>query len=507
LQCLLNRMDSFAFPLFAHADVTVHPDGPTIVANGVTMLTSEPLRCASLLAPRTAERERKAEAKRQRKQETTQASQHSKKPKPWRTQETEAETDSTPTAAAGQEDIAPLAATVPIEPEDAGSCILKAAIARLRESGQRQWTPVDVAGWQQLLQQVPGLADRLPPVEQHATLHQATSPCVLFLGTGSAIPSKYRNVTAMMLTIPAVAAYPAVSVLLDCGEGTVGQLQRMLGRAEASVHLSQLQLVHISHIHADHLLGLPGVLRARQQARQARSLPTAPLMVVGPKPLWQWLIAAGFVPGRDFMLTMNHNFFPEGVTASDHSVGTNATGQKMVARIQERLASLGIVRFATVPVIHCRFATGCVVEHASGWKLVWSGDTRPCPEIATMAQGADVLIHEATFDVDLIDEAKAKNHSTTPEAIDIANQAGVKALVLTHFSQRYPRVPKLDSSKPDNPAVVHPGMPTMIAFDTMRYSFQDAERLSLFVPALQHLFESLYPEDIERLEARQDGSA
>jgi len=497
-------VDSFAFPLLAHADVTVHPDGPAIVANDITMLTSEPLRSANLLAPRTAEREHKAEAKRQRKQEINQASLQNKKAKSWKkdrslpkTPETEAEP--TPVVLAEPTEPTP-------EPSDPASAALKAAIARLRESGQRQWTPVDVAGWQQLLQQVPGLADRLPPAEQHATRHGPASPAVLFLGTGSAVPSKYRNVTGMMLTIPAAGTYPALSVLLDCGEGTVGQLQRMLGRTEANLHLSQLQLVHISHIHADHLLGLPGVLLARQQARQARGLPNAPLMIIGPKPVWQWLIAAGFVPGRDFLLTMNHNFFPEGMQAEDHNVGSTPTSQKVVARMQERLAGLGIASFATVPVLHCRFATGCVVEHASGWKLVWSGDTRPCPALATMAQGADVLIHEATFDVDLIAEAKAKKHSTTPEAIDIANQAGVKALVLTHFSQRYPRVPKLDSSKPDNPAVVHPTMPTMIAFDTMRYSFQDAERLSLFVPALQHLFESLYPEDGERLEARQESA-
>ena len=105
------------------------------------------------------------------------------------------------------------------------------------------------------------------------------------------------------------------------------------------------------------------------------------------------------------------------------------------------------------------------------------------------------MIHEATFEPDLMEEARVKRHSTTPEAVGIANQAQAQALILTHFSQRYPRAPVLTSAKVG--IVQEPDMPTMIAFDTLRYSFADAKRLPEHVPLIQHLFDVLYPGDDE----------
>ncbi|KAG2447367.1 hypothetical protein HYH02_007695 [Chlamydomonas schloesseri] len=103
--------------------------------------------------------------------------------------------------------------------------------------------------------------------------------------------------------------------------------------------------------------------------------------------------------------------------------------------------SLGLVRWQSVAVHHCRDAWGLVLEHADGWKLVYSGDTRPCPALVAAGRGATLLIHEATFEPCLEQQARGKRHSTSAEAAAVAAAMGAYRTVLTHFSQRYPRVP------------------------------------------------------------------
>eukprot|EP00916_Digyalum_oweni_P013207 GHVL01021699.1.p1 GENE.GHVL01021699.1~~GHVL01021699.1.p1 ORF type:complete len:125 (+),score=32.69 GHVL01021699.1:201-575(+) len=78
--------------------------------------------------------------------------------------------------------------------------------------------------------------------------------------------------------------------------------------------------------------------------------------------------------------------------------------------------------------------------------IVYSGDTRPCVRLAEAANSCEVLIHEATLDDSLQQEAETKKHSTWSEAINIGKMSGAKNLILTHFSQRYPKAPQLDMS-------------------------------------------------------------
>ncbi|EAR89702.2 ribonuclease Z (macronuclear) [Tetrahymena thermophila SB210] len=122
----------------------------------------------------------------------------------------------------------------------------------------------------------------------------------------------------------------------------------------------------------------------------------------------------------------------------------NATQQdinKSIAEFKQFLLStLGIEEICFIPVIHCSQAYGVVFRHKSGVKISYSGDTRPCSEFAKVAEGSDLMIHEGTFNNDLLEHAKKARHSTATEAIEIAMQAKVKALVLTHLSKRHSKL-------------------------------------------------------------------
>ena len=94
-----------------------------------------------------------------------------------------------------------------------------------------------------------------------------------------------------------------------------------------------------------------------------------------------------------------------------------------------------------VPVSHCHDAFGLVMLHKNGWKLVYSGDTRPCRALQEAGKGCTLLIHEATFEPALIEHARAKKHSTTQEAMEVAASMRAHRTILTHFSQRYSKIP------------------------------------------------------------------
>ena len=101
----------------------------------------------------------------------------------------------------------------------------------------------------------------------------------------------------------------------------------------------------------------------------------------------------------------------------------------------------GLASVRAVPVNHCHDAFGLVMLHTDGWKLVYSGDTRPCRALQEAGKACTLLIHEATFEPELIEHAKAKRHSTTEEALQVALAMGAYRVILTHFSQRYSKTP------------------------------------------------------------------
>ncbi|KAK2075685.1 hypothetical protein QBZ16_001793 [Prototheca wickerhamii] len=291
---------------------------------------------------------------------------------------------------------------------------------------------------------------------------------ITFLGTGAAIPSKYRNVTGTLVDL-----FDHGALLVDCGEGSLGQLERSLGEEACAALLRRLRAVWISHVHADHHVGLLSVLSARQAA--LKSLDPAqthdPLIVIAPRTLRRAIaVYASLLPGSD---------------------------AAALAALRE---AMGLTQLRSLAVEHCAQAYGLVLERASvdaelassngntgnttptpspPFKVVFSGDTRPCEAVVAAAEGATLLVHEATFEDELADEAEAKNHCTTTEAIGVAARAGAFRTILTHFSQRYPKIPVIDVNFQDFIA---------IAFDLMRVNLVDLPDLPKLVPKLKILF-------------------
>ena len=110
----------------------------------------------------------------------------------------------------------------------------------------------------------------------------------------------------------------------------------------------------------------------------------------------------------------------------------------------------GLVDLAACPVSHCWDAQAVALSFASGLKVSYSGDCRPSKRFAHIGRGSTVLIHEATFDDELRDDAIAKKHSTTSEAIGVGLAMRARRVILTHFSQRYQKIPVMESIEATN---------------------------------------------------------
>ncbi|CAN4086808.1 unnamed protein product [Withania somnifera] len=342
---------------------------------------------------------------------------------------------------------------------------------------------------------------------------------IVLLGTGSSQPSKYRNVTSIFINL-----FSKGSILLDCGEGTLGQLKRRFGIEGADGAVKGLRCIWISHIHADHHTGLARILALRREL--LKDTPHEPLVVVGPRQLKIFLdtyqkledLDMQFLDCRHtteaslktFESSENKDVNGSVFVQNDQKNGSNlfAKGGRMeshwkrpgspvdasvafplLTMLKKILREAGLEALISFPVIHCPQAYGVVLKAADrtnstgkkipGWKIVYSGDTRPCPELVEASRGATVLIHEATFEDGMVEEAIARNHSTTQEAIEVGDSAGAYRIILTHFSQRYPKIPVFDE------AHMHK---TSIAFDMMSVNLADLPMLPRVLPYLKLLF-------------------
>ena len=281
---------------------------------------------------------------------------------------------------------------------------------------------------------------------------------VVFLGTGCAEPSKHRASSGILLRLP-----NGTSALLDAGEGTVGQMRKFFGPAAFQKEVDALAFVWISHKHADHAAGVPGLLRARGAAPSASGRPPPPpLRVVAPWPVHNWLRDSGFLEPA----------WTRGRWAFTHNSRLARTGEVdgFGLPCRDRGAGAGglharteLTQIASIRVKHCYDAYGLAVAHRSGWKLVYSGDLRaPCPDLVRAGRGCTLLIHEATFEDKLLQHAERKQHCTVSEAVRSAADMGAYRTVLTHFSQRYPGLP------PGLPRGGPLGAEPIVAFDGMR---------------------------------------
>ncbi|MCL6625123.1 ribonuclease Z [Alicyclobacillus shizuokensis] len=270
-----------------------------------------------------------------------------------------------------------------------------------------------------------------------------------FLGTGAGVPSKRRNVSSLCLRLEAEIGQVW---MFDCGEGTQ---HRVLA---SPIRLSKLTRIFVTHLHGDHIYGLPGLLASR-----SFQSPERPLHVYGPSGLGDYLQATLTASGVHLTYPLNLHELHDGqrLAADGFSVhvralnhGVTCYGYRIVeppkpGRLRrESLEALGVrpgplyqlvkqgktVRLADGRVLH---GPDFVDPPVRGRTVAIMGDTLPCPQTVELAADADVLVHEATYTQADAALALTHHHSTGVQAAEQAGRARVKQLILTHLSSRY----------------------------------------------------------------------
>jgi ribonuclease Z len=272
---------------------------------------------------------------------------------------------------------------------------------------------------------------------------------ITFLGTAAARPTVGRNVSSLVLQ------REGELLMFDCGEGT----QRQMMRYGTGFSLND---VFFSHLHADHFLGIVGLLRTMglQGREEAMRLWTPrgteallrQAVELGVERVGFEVAITGLEPGEEISRG-EYDIVPFQSTHGARCLGYALRERPRLGRFDPaRARELGIPEGPLWGRLHHGGAVeveGRVVEAAElvgperpGRLVVYSGDTRPSRYTVDAARGADLLIHEATFAHDEAERATATGHSTAREAASVARDAAVRRLVLTHFSPRYADDPR-----------------------------------------------------------------
>lgn len=269
---------------------------------------------------------------------------------------------------------------------------------------------------------------------------------LVFLGTGGAVPSKTRG-------LPSIAIqYEGKILLFDVGEGTQ--------RAMLNVGLSIMKIsqIFITHLHGDHIMGLPGLLQTMTLYGRKKLL-----CVYGPRGLIEFIrcirgsvrFGVNFplevIEIKDGIIYEDEKFYIEAAEVM-HSIPCFAYAfierDRPGKFVVEKALRLGIPKGPLWKKLQMgeevTLDNGRVIKPSDvlesrrrGRKIVYSGDTSPCRALTKLAYMADVLIHDSTFSCELADKAAIEGHSTARDAAQTALDAKVKKLYLFHISQRY----------------------------------------------------------------------
>jgi ribonuclease Z len=269
-----------------------------------------------------------------------------------------------------------------------------------------------------------------------------------FLGTSASRPTVERNVSSVAIV------REGETLLIDCGEGT----QRQMMRYGISFALGDILF---THYHTDHVLGVIGLMRTMQLGGR-----TEALRLWGPKGLARFVERVQAFEGERWGFPIEPTELEQGVSVKrsgyeilpfpvDHR-GARAVGYALVEETRLGRFHPDIARAHGIPEgplwgrLHkgqsVTLPDGRLIDAASlvgpsrpGRRVVITGDTRPSAATVAAAQGADLLVHEATFGDDEAARALETGHSTAREAATVAERAGVRRLIITHFSARYTR--------------------------------------------------------------------
>ncbi|KHN77285.1 Ribonuclease Z [Toxocara canis] len=326
-------------------------------------------------------------------------------------------------------------------------------------------------------------------------------PRISFLGTSSAVPSKYRNVSGYLLQLS-----DSSSLMVDCGEGSYGQLRVLFGEQRCVDILLSLNAVFITHAHQDHMNGLYTVIARRHEAFINTGVNYRPLVLVCNfnvlNPLRTY--SRCFCDLESLVNVVNISTRSPAPRNRDNSRNrlrnrdiSRLSGTMDVVKLMPRPlfseTEWGLRSILAVQVHHTRMANGFVFLDSAGRKIVFSGDTKPCDLLVEHGMNADLLIHEATFEDDHERDAALKKHSTMKQAVDVGVRMRAKHILLSHFSARYPKVPAL-------PQYLDEVGNISVAVDNLSVRFGDLALL----PKLVSVFRELYQEELFEIQLRME---
>ena len=281
---------------------------------------------------------------------------------------------------------------------------------------------------------------------------------ITFLGTGSGVPIPQRNHSAIYLR------YEDACFLWDCGEGTQKQIFK------SGQNFMKIDRIFITHWHADHWAGLIGLLQTMNLEKRTRPLeiyaPEAERFVGDLLDMAYWGPRFEIIPinvpfqGTDITTLVKDDLFEIQSIPVSHSIPAVAycfkEKDKVNVDIEKAQKLYGLKQGPVIGKLkekgHIEVKGKKITLEDVGYtklgvKVVYSGDTRPSNSVVKLAEKADLLIHEATFGQEL-DDSLDRAHTRASDAGEIAKKAGVKRLILTHFSRRYQDVsPLVDEAK------------------------------------------------------------
>ncbi len=273
---------------------------------------------------------------------------------------------------------------------------------------------------------------------------------LIFLGTSAGVPTRNRNVTALLLNLQ----HPTQAGLwlFDCGEGTQHQMLR------TAFNPGKLDKIFITHLHGDHLFGLPGLLCSRSMAGNVQ-----PLTIYGPKGIKEFVETALRLSGSwtDYPLVieeiregqvfddglrtvtawaLNHPVECYGYRIEEHDKPGALDARALIAQgVRPGPLFQKLKNGETLTLEDGRVIKGedFLAPAVAGKKLAIFGDTAPCPAALELARNVDLMVHEATLEWAMEEKANSRGHSSSRQAAQLALDAGVGRLVITHLSSRY----------------------------------------------------------------------
>ncbi len=270
---------------------------------------------------------------------------------------------------------------------------------------------------------------------------------VVFLGTGGSWPTKYRNVMSVALQ------FKSEVILFDCGEGTQRQM------TYTNISFMKIKRIFITHFHADHFLGIPGLLQTMNLNDREEEL-----HIYGPKgtiDLVKSLLSLGYF--KPNFRIYAHDLQPDelvrgdGYTVKAVRVCHNVPAYGYVFQEDERPGKFNKARALELGIpegpLFGRLQRGQSIDidgriispemvlgpPRKGIKITYSGDTAPCESFLKASEDADLIIHEATFTEEMMEKAGKFGHSTAKGAAELARSAKALKLALVHLSPRYER--------------------------------------------------------------------